>query len=156
MATIITPYTDINATMKGIRIQVIDSLDFCVNEMPTFQDPAQMFRALKNMVVYKNDPPGIELLQSVPTLFNYNYWNIPGAGGGIGGVLDKIGGVVGNIMGTTPTNRDLDISVTDQGLNIDTSEQTFFEQYRTPLIIGGVVVAAGIGYYIYNQSQKTK
>jgi len=66
--------------MRGIRQQVIDSLEFCVNEMPRFDDPEQMFKALKNMVTYKNDPPGTELLQSVPTLFKNNYWGIPGAG----------------------------------------------------------------------------
>jgi hypothetical protein len=80
MAVLIVPYTDINATMRGIRQQVIDSLEFCVNEMPRFDDPEQMFKALKNMTVYKNDPPGTELLQSVPTLFKNNYWGISGAG----------------------------------------------------------------------------
>jgi len=80
MAVLIVPYTDINATMRGIRQQVIDSLEFCVNEMPRFDDPEQMFKALKNMVTYKNDPPGTELLQSVPTLFKNNYWGISGAG----------------------------------------------------------------------------
>jgi hypothetical protein len=80
MAVIITEYTDINATMRGIRTQVIDSLDFCVNNMPTFRDPEQMFNTLRNMTTYKNDPVGIELLQSVPTLINNNYWGVSGAG----------------------------------------------------------------------------
>jgi hypothetical protein len=80
MAILLTPYTDINATMKGIRIQVIDSLDFCVNKMPSFENPEQMFKTLKNMITYKNDPPGTELLQTVPTLFENNFWNVPGAG----------------------------------------------------------------------------
>jgi len=80
MAVLIVPYPDINRTKRGIRTQVIDSLEFCVNEMPRFDDPEQMFKALKNMTVYKNDPPGTELLQSVPTLFKNNYWGISGAG----------------------------------------------------------------------------
>jgi hypothetical protein len=80
MAVLLTPYTDINATMKGIRRQVIDSLDYCSNEMPTFSNPQEMFNTLKNMVTYHNDPQGIELLQSVPTLFEANYWGIRGAG----------------------------------------------------------------------------
>jgi len=80
MAVLITPYTDINATMKGIRTQVIDSLSYCVNNMPSFNNPEQMFKALKNMITYHNDPPGVELLQSVPTLFENNYWGIKGAG----------------------------------------------------------------------------
>lgn len=80
MAIITVPYTDINATMQGIRTQVIDSLEYCANEMPRFSDPEQMFKALKEMVTYKNDPPGVELLQSVPTLFENNYWKKRGAG----------------------------------------------------------------------------
>lgn len=80
MAVLITPYTDINATMKGIRTQVLDSLDYCANEMPQFSNPHEMFNTLKNMVVYHNDPQGTELLQSVPTLFENNYWGIRGAG----------------------------------------------------------------------------
>lgn len=80
MAILITSYTDINATMRGIRTQVIDSLDYCVNSMPKFEDPEQMFKTLKNLVTYKNDPDGIELLQTVQTLFESNYWGIRGAG----------------------------------------------------------------------------
>jgi hypothetical protein len=80
MAVLTVPYTDINATMRGIRTQVIDSLNYCANEMPSFNDPETMFKALKNMITYKNDPPGVELLQSVPTLFENNYWGKRGAG----------------------------------------------------------------------------
>lgn len=80
MATIKVPYTDINATMRGIRTQVIDSIDFCIDQMPRFQNPEQMFKALRNMTTYKNDPKGIELIQSVQTLLTNNYWGIRGAG----------------------------------------------------------------------------
>lgn len=80
MAVLITNYTDIDATMKGIRIQVIDSLDYCINEMPRFDNPAQMFNTLKNLITYKNDPQGTELLQSVPTLFENNFWGRSGYG----------------------------------------------------------------------------
>jgi hypothetical protein len=80
MAILITEYTDINATMRGILTQVIDSLDYCVNNMPRYSDPQQMYNNLLTMVKYKNDPEGIELLQSVPTLFEANYWGVPGSG----------------------------------------------------------------------------
>jgi len=80
MAVIKVPYTDINATMRGIRTQVVDSLNFCVNDMPQFNNPEQMFKALRNMTTYKNDPQGVELIQSVQTLFEENYWGIRGAG----------------------------------------------------------------------------
>jgi hypothetical protein len=48
--------------------------------MPRYPDPQSMFYGLKQLIKYHNDPPGIELLQSVPTLFENNFWNEPGAG----------------------------------------------------------------------------
>ncbi len=42
--------------------------------------PKEIWFILKDNLVYKNDPPGIELLQSFPSLMNDNYWGIPGAG----------------------------------------------------------------------------
>jgi hypothetical protein len=80
MAVLRIPYTDINATMEGIRTQVLDSLYFCKNDMPRFTDPESMFNNLRQMITYKNDPPGVELLQTAGTLFNSNYHGIPGAG----------------------------------------------------------------------------
>ena len=80
MAVITVPYTDINATMRGIRTQVIDSIDYVCENLPSYSTPESMFNSLKSMVTYKNDPPGVELLQSVQTLFEQNYWRIPGAG----------------------------------------------------------------------------
>jgi len=80
MAILLVPYTDINATMRGIRTQIIDSIDFCINEMPSFDNPETMFKTLKTLITYKNDPQGIELLQSVPTLFKNNYWGRSGCG----------------------------------------------------------------------------
>jgi hypothetical protein len=74
------PYQNIDQTLKGIHRQVCDSLDYCANEMPVYSDPITMFYGLKPLIKYHNDPPGVELLQSVPTLFNNNYWNESGAG----------------------------------------------------------------------------
>jgi hypothetical protein len=80
MAEKFVKYKSLQQTLEGIRQQVIDSLHFCVNEMPSFNDPTEMFDSLRTMTTYKNDPPGIELLQTVPTLFDANYWGVPGAG----------------------------------------------------------------------------
>jgi len=80
MAVLITPYTDINATMRGIRRQVCDSLNFCASDLPVYDNPEQMFNNLKTMITYKNDPEGVELLQSVPTLLTSNYWGRSGYG----------------------------------------------------------------------------
>jgi len=80
MAVIKIPFENINQTLKGIHTQVCDSLEYCANEMPVYDNPLQMYYGLLPLVKYKNDPPGIELLQSVPTLFDNNYWGISGAG----------------------------------------------------------------------------
>jgi len=80
MATLIIPYKDINQVLKGIRTQVLDSLDYCVNDMPSFNNPRQMFEVLKNYVTYKADPKGVELLQTVPTLFDFNVHGVSGGG----------------------------------------------------------------------------
>jgi hypothetical protein len=74
------PYQDINQTLKGIHTQVCDSLDYCANKMPVYSDPINMFYSLRKMVQYHSDPPGTELLQTVPTLFENNFWKMPGAG----------------------------------------------------------------------------
>lgn len=80
MAKQFLKYKDINQVLRAIRTQVIDSYDYYLQKMPMFDSPEQMFNSLKTMVTYKHDPPGIELLQSVQTLFSDNYWGIAGAG----------------------------------------------------------------------------
>jgi len=79
MAELRKPYKDINDTMKHIKIQIVDSLPYAEN-CPKFSTPADCFYWLKDKVVYKNDPKGTELLQSLPTLLENNYHNISGAG----------------------------------------------------------------------------
>lgn len=80
MAVIKIPFKNIDQTLKGIHLQVCDSLDYCANEMPRYRDPKSMYYGLLPLLKYKNDPPGIELLQSVPTLFEKNYWGVSGSG----------------------------------------------------------------------------
>lgn len=80
MAVIKIPYKDLDQTLKGIHTQVNDSLDYCAKYMPIYNNPKDMYYSLLPMIKYKNDPPGIELLQSVPTLFENNYWKQSGAG----------------------------------------------------------------------------
>lgn len=43
-------------------------------------NPEQIFNHLKSRVHYKEDPQGIELLQSMYSLFEDNYWGKPGTG----------------------------------------------------------------------------
>jgi hypothetical protein len=68
-------YKDLNQTLYHLRQQVIDSLPFCVYELPKFDNPEQLFKFLKSHVKYKNDPPGMELLQSAQTLLSEDNWH---------------------------------------------------------------------------------
>jgi transglutaminase-like putative cysteine protease len=45
-----------------------------------YDNARDIFRQLKAHTTYKNDPPDIELLQSLPTLMDNNYWGSPGIG----------------------------------------------------------------------------
>ncbi len=73
-------YKDIDQTMRGIVIQINDSLEYCYHKMPKFETPEQLFQFCRATTTYHLDPPGDELLQTVPTMYADNWWNIPGAG----------------------------------------------------------------------------
>lgn len=68
MARYKIPYTGLNDSLKHLRIQIIDSLPYTVKNLPKFSTPEQVFNFCKSKFNYKNDPQGIELFQSVPTL----------------------------------------------------------------------------------------
>ncbi len=74
------PYKDIDQVLQGISTQIIDSLDYCVTELPKFRNPKQLFDFCRLTTTYHPDPKGTELLQSVPTLYDNNYWGKAGAG----------------------------------------------------------------------------
>ncbi len=74
------PYQNIGHTIEMLQKQIENSLDFAHEFAPGEHDPKHLFHLLKNNTTYKNDPPGVELLQSFPSLINDNYWGIPGAG----------------------------------------------------------------------------
>ena len=74
------PNKGINQVMKAMREQIIYSYDYCANNMPTYNTPEQLYNNILPLLTYKNDPPGIELLQSVPTLFENNFWGKSGSG----------------------------------------------------------------------------
>lgn len=71
---------DLPLTMQGIKKQIKDSIPFAKTFVPNFGNPKDIFYFLKRNTTYKNDPPGIELLQSMQTLFENNYYGKPGYG----------------------------------------------------------------------------
>lgn len=73
-------YKSLPDTLQHIRLQVLQSLKFADETVPAFQHPAELYRWLKDRTTYKNDPKGVELLQTMQTLINGDYWGIPGAG----------------------------------------------------------------------------
>jgi len=62
-------YTSLDETLAYLKIQVLDSLNFASRTCPKMEDPRDLFRWLKKRVRYQNDPKGIELLQTMQTLF---------------------------------------------------------------------------------------
>jgi len=72
-------YRGINQTMLAIREQILDSYDYCANNFVA-NSPESLFKLIKANVIYKNDPPGVELLQTSETLFENNFHGVRGAG----------------------------------------------------------------------------
>lgn len=73
-------YVDLNHTIKAMGRQISDSLDYAAEFVPVGMTPANLFWMLKSVTTYKSDPPGTELLQSMPSLFENNFWGKSGYG----------------------------------------------------------------------------
>jgi hypothetical protein len=69
MVTEQMPYKDLNYTLKCIKIQIIDSIPFAAKMCPDFKSPEKIFNWLKGWTRYENDPKGVELLQTMQTLW---------------------------------------------------------------------------------------
>lgn len=74
------PYKDINDTLYWLVEQAKTGIPYCEATFPKMDNPAEIFYYFKNRVVYENDPPGVELIQSPGTMFENNYHGTPGAG----------------------------------------------------------------------------
>jgi len=74
------PYKDIGHTIEMMGRQIEDSIDYAYDFVPGNTTPKELFWILRQNTTYKNDPPGVELLQSFPSMMDDNYWGIPGAG----------------------------------------------------------------------------
>ena len=77
-------YRSLRDTLQQLDIKIGESLPFAERwsrgQGLQGRTPEDLFYQLKAVTVYKNDPPGVELLQSMPSLFLDNYHGIPGAG----------------------------------------------------------------------------
>lgn len=66
--------------MRAIRLQIIDSVQFCYDYVPALESPRELFNYLKPMLTFKHDAPNTETLQSAQTLFFNNVHGKAGAG----------------------------------------------------------------------------
>jgi hypothetical protein len=73
-------YKSLGDTLRQMSAQIAESVSYADAFMPRSTNTLEMWSILKDNLVYKNDPPGIELLQSFPSLMEDNYWGEPGAG----------------------------------------------------------------------------
>lgn len=80
MAVLKKGYKDINDTLRHIRLQVAEGLDYADENVPLFLNPHDLYIWLKSRTTYVDDPHNVELLQSLPTLLENNYHGIVGGG----------------------------------------------------------------------------
>jgi len=73
-------YVDINDVLYWLVEQAKLGVPYCREKFPQFQDPSEMYQYFSSRVTFHADPPKTELIQSPGTLFENNYFDIPGAG----------------------------------------------------------------------------
>lgn len=65
-------YQSLSHTLKLLKLQVIDSLPYVFDFVTKTYSAENLFKQLKKQVTFKNDPPGVEYIQSMQTLFYKN------------------------------------------------------------------------------------
>ena len=75
-------YKDINQTLYWLVEQAKEGVPYICDKFPKFDTPYQMWNYVKPMLTYKNDPPGVELIQNPHTLFEDNYYGYGKSGSG--------------------------------------------------------------------------
>ena len=74
------PYRSLGHTIKMMQKQIEESLEYAHDFIPRNTTAKELFFILRQNTTYKHDPPGVELLQSFPSMMQDNYHGIPGAG----------------------------------------------------------------------------
>lgn len=70
------PYQNLTQVMKFLKLQIIDSIPFACDVCPDYspEQPEKLFNWLKSWVRYQNDPKGVELLQTMQTMYRKGGW----------------------------------------------------------------------------------
>lgn len=64
------PYVSLKDTLLALKRQVRDSMPYVPQYIPyNIDTPGELFRFLKPELTYKNDPKGVEFIQTLQTLF---------------------------------------------------------------------------------------
>jgi hypothetical protein len=74
------PLKNIDQVLEGIRIQIIDSYNYCYENFSGYDNAEQLFNALKPIIRFKHDPHKIELVQTAETLLEANKHGKSGLG----------------------------------------------------------------------------
>jgi hypothetical protein len=80
MARLIIAHPGLNNALKHLRVQVIDSMPWTVRNLPRFNSLPELFSFCKSKYTFQDDPNGVELFQTVPTLLEENEHGPPGHG----------------------------------------------------------------------------
>lgn len=73
-------YISLSHALVHLKKQVIESIPFARKHVPKFANPEQLFYYLKQRVIYRRDPPDIELFMTMQTMFAGTRTGTPGAG----------------------------------------------------------------------------
>lgn len=73
-------YPGFFATMCFMKIQILQSLDYADQFLPSKISPEDLFYLLKSNITYVPDPPKTELFQTMQTMFEDNFHGIRGGG----------------------------------------------------------------------------
>ena len=76
-------YRSLKDTIENMYLQAKRSINYAERFLPSnIETPKELFTILKHNTTYKHDPVNIELLQSMPSLFEDNYWGYNKSGYG--------------------------------------------------------------------------
>jgi hypothetical protein len=73
------PYKSLKDTLQKIYLQGKKDINWIRPKLPN-KEPELLFYWLSSQIVYQDDPPDTELIQSPKTLFLNNWYGVPGMG----------------------------------------------------------------------------